>query len=67
MFSVSMMLSLVDTLKISRHFLVSFLKIFRFCFSIMMAGQPSGTSLSGPRPLFISVQESKQNGESSSS
>lgn len=29
----------------------------------MMAGQLSGTSLSGQKTLYISVQESKQNGK----
>lgn len=33
----------------------------------MMAGRLSGTSLSGQRARFISVQESKLNGESSGS
>jgi len=40
----------------------SFLKISKFCSSIMMAGQLNGTNLSGRRARFILVQESKQNG-----
>lgn len=44
---------------------ISFQRIFKFCFSIMMVEQVSGRSLSGPSMQFISVLGSRPNGKTS--